>query len=145
MTRADFQNFVADALEDAIALAEERSGTSLSRRIGFQWLGRESTPIYDGIIDAIVDRVFVSDDAIYPCVDLGVGDLLPDGAPLVVAIIAGYPPKPFGENWTGRPGPFVRIIGRRFPSKVHGKVAPDSSIENSSSFSFVIPDMDDPK
>jgi hypothetical protein len=94
-------------------------------------------------VDAIVDRVYVSEDAIYPCVDLGVGDLLDDGTPLVVANVAGYPPKPFGENWTGRPGPFIRIIGGRFMSKVNAQLDGTSDNADSPAFGFSIPDMQD--
>jgi hypothetical protein len=143
MTRDKFKQFVADELEDVIGLAEERSGISLSRNIAFQWLGRKSEPLRVGILDAIVDRVYVSEDAIYPCVDLGVGDLLDDGTPLVVANVAGYPPKPFGENWTGRPGPFVRIIGGRFMSKVNGQLDGNADNADSLAFGFSIPDMQD--
>jgi hypothetical protein len=111
--------------------------------IAFQWLGRKSEPLRVGIVDAIVDRVYVSEDAIYPCVDLGVGDLLDDGTPLVVANVAGYPPKPFGENWTGRPGPFVRIIGGRFMSKVNAQLDGTAGNADSPAFDFSIPDMQD--
>jgi hypothetical protein len=143
MTRDQFKNFVADALEDVIGLAEARTGKPLPRTIAFQWIGAKNAQIYAGIVDAIVDRVFVSEGAIYPCVDMGVGDLLDDGTPLIVASIAGFPPRPFGDNWTGRPGPFVRIIGARFVAKISGKSVPKSGERDMTPFAYFIPDMED--
>jgi hypothetical protein len=35
-------------------------------------------------------RVFVDEDHIRPCVDIGVGDLLDDGTPVIMANVAGY-------------------------------------------------------
>src|SRR5271167_1595063 len=42
----------------------------------------------------------------YPCVDLGVGDLLEDGSLIIVGNVSGNAPRLFGQNWTGREGPF---------------------------------------
>jgi hypothetical protein len=69
----------------------------------------------------LVDRVFVSDDQIYPCVDIGVGDLSDGGTPIIMANVAGYTPRPFQKNWTGRDGPFVFIVGQRFLDKCRRK------------------------
>ena len=82
--------------------------------------------------------MFVDEQRIYPCVDIGVGDLLEDGSPLIVASVAGYAPRAFGENWTGRRGPFIHIIGGPFLSKMEGKPT-RSSVDGV--FSYSIPDM----
>ena len=135
MTRTEFRSFVDRALNDAILLAEGYTGKLLPRRFAFRWLGHEELT-REGISDVIVSRVYIDEDHIYPCVDLGVGDLLEDGTPVIVANVAGYSPRPFQKNWTGREGPFVRIIGQPFLSKLAGTQSPDSQV-----FRFLIPDM----
>ncbi|HEY2473909.1 MAG TPA: hypothetical protein VGI19_03825 [Candidatus Cybelea sp.] len=136
MTRDEFTRFVADALEDVIRLAEERCGKPVLRNIAFQWLGSKDEPTRECIVETIVDRVFVDDEHIYPCVDMGVMDLLADGTPLVRAGVAGFTPQPFGKNWTDRQGPFVRVIGNAFLARMAGKPYPESAL-----ISFLIPDM----
>lgn len=96
-------------------------------------MGSKDEPLRENIVEVIVDRVFVSDEAIYPCVDMGIVDLLEDGTPLLQASVAGYRPKQFGQNWTGRDGPYVRILGSAFVAKMGGKpyadgVAPSALI-----------------
>jgi hypothetical protein len=80
----------------------------------------------------------VDEDHIYPCVDIGVGDLLEDGTPLIVANIAGYGPRPFQANWTGRDGPFVYILGQPFLNKIEG-VSGEWALGDT--LQFRIPDM----
>ena len=120
MTKVEFTAFVERTLEDGIRFAEEYTGRSLSRDIRFRWFS-QSQPISDGVVETIVNKVFVDDDHIYPCVDIGVGDLSEDGTPIIVANVAGYSPRPFQKNWRGRAGPFVFIIGQPFLDKVAGK------------------------
>jgi hypothetical protein len=140
MTRIEFTRFTAGAVEDVIRLAEERCGKPVSRSVAFQWLGSKEQPIRDAVVETIVDRVFVDEEHIYPCVDMGVMDMLEDGTPLVTAAIAGYAPKSFGKNWTDRDGPFVRVIGDAFLAKVAGKPYPENAL-----MAFSIPDMAKPK
>jgi hypothetical protein len=84
--------------------------------------------------------VYIDESHIYPCVDIGVGDLLEDGTPLIVASIAGYSPRPFQKNWTGRDGPFVRIVGAPFLNKAaSGK--PGKPVDAKAIFGYITPDM----
>jgi hypothetical protein len=69
----------------------------------------------------IVQRVFLDEEHIYPRVDMGVGDLLEDGSVLIVGSVAGYTARPFGKNWTGREGPFIRVVDQPFLSRMTGK------------------------
>lgn len=138
MTRQDFARFTGETLEDVILLAEQKCGKTLPRRYVFRWLGRAQPLIVDDVVQHIVDRVFVDEEHIYPCVDLGVGDLLEDGSLLIVGSVAGYPPRPFGENWTGREGPFIRIVGAPLLNRVAGKPVKSST---DGIFSYIIPDM----
>lgn len=121
MTKTDFQNFVAKTLEEVIHLAEKESGKSLSRKIAFRWFVQKEEPIRQNITQHITDRVYVDEVNIYPCVDIGVGDILEDGTLIIFANIAGYDPKPWGMNWQGNEGPFIHIIGQKFLNKVGKK------------------------
>ena len=138
MTREDFTRFVKKTIEEVIRLAEEKCGKALPRSFAFRWLGRSTPLVTDDAVGHIVQRVFIDEDHIYPCVDLGVGVLLENGSLLIVGSVAGYAPRPFGENWTGRKGPFIHIIGGPFLSKMEGKPTRPSV---DGIFSYSIPDM----
>ena len=136
MGRDDFKLFVEKTVEEVLQLAEEYSGKSLSRQVAFQWLGQPLTR--EEIVEEIVRRVFLDEDRIYPCVDIGVGDLLDDGTPVIVATVAGYAPRPWGQNWMAKEGPFIHVIGAPFLAKVRGE-----PLKHSPAFSFIIPGMKD--
>lgn len=138
ITREEFTRFVEKTIEDVICLAEQKSGKQLPRTFAFQWLGRSETRITENAIEHIVQRVFVDEEHIYPCVDIGVGDLSEDGSPLIVGSVAGYAPRAFSENWTGRRGPFIHIVGGPFLSRMAGKPTP---LFTDGIFSYSIPDM----
>jgi hypothetical protein len=118
MTRDEFKQFVADTLEAVIQLAEKETGKALPRKIAFKWFSQTSAPLREGIVEHITDRVFIDEEHIYPCVDIGVGDILEDGTVLIHANITGYSPRPFQKNWTGRDGPFVYIVGQNVLDKL---------------------------
>jgi hypothetical protein len=120
MTRAEFTSFVEQTLENVILYAERETGKTLSRNIRFRWITQKEA-IRDGIVEAIVSRVFVSEDQIYPCVDIVVAELSDDGTPIIKAYISGHQPRPFQKNWTGTDGPFVFGIGQRLLDQLGGK------------------------
>lgn len=138
MNREDFATFVTRMLDDVIQLAEEKCGKELSRKIAFRWLGRSDPVVSENIVEHIVGRVFIDEEHIFPCVDVGVGDILEDGTLLIVGSVAGYAPRPFGQNWTGRDGPFIRIVGGPFLNKMAGK---KDSWSPGKPFTFITPDM----
>jgi hypothetical protein len=70
MNREDFAAFVARTLDDVIHLAEEKCGKELPRKIAFRWLGSSHPIVSENIVDHIVERVFVDEEHIYPCVDM---------------------------------------------------------------------------
>jgi hypothetical protein len=118
MTRDGFKRFVAETLEAVIQLAERETGKSLPRKIAFRWFTQKSEPIRENIVEHITERVFIDEEHIYPCVDIGVGDILDDGTVLIMANVAGYSPRPFGKNWHGEDGPFIHIIGQSVLDKL---------------------------
>jgi hypothetical protein len=139
MNRDDFALFVAKTLEEVTQLAEKEGERKLSREFAFQWLGSSSSRITENIVEHIVQRVFVDEDHIYPCVDIGVADLLEHGSLLIVGSVAGYAPRPFGRNWTDREGPFVHIVGQPFLSRMAGKEvnwSPKTGV-----FGYITPDL----
>lgn len=121
MTKEDFQTFVEETLEEVIKLAEKESGKSLSRKIAFRWFSQKDEPIKENIAEHITEKVYIDENNIYPCVDIGVGDITDDGTLTIFANIAGYSPRPFGKNWQEKEGPFIHIIGHEFLNKV-GKI-----------------------
>jgi hypothetical protein len=138
MTQQEFTKFVESTLEGVLRQAEEHSGKKLPRRIAFCWWTKRSEVFREGIVEEIVRKTYVDEDRIYPCVDIGVGDLLDDGTPLIVANIAGHSPRPFQANWTGRDGPFVYILGQPFLNRLKGV---SGKMGSGDTFPFRIPDM----
>ena len=142
MTREEFTHFVEETIEQVICLAEQECGKSLPRLYVFRWLGRSQPLITENAIEHIVQRVFVDEKHIFPCVDIGVADLLDDSTLLIVGSVAGFAPRPFGDNWTGRKGPFVHIVGVRLLSRMAGEAVGPS---NDDIFAYSIPDMENLK
>jgi hypothetical protein len=138
MNREEFSTFVTATLEEVVRFAEEKARKKLRRKFVFQWSGRANPRITENIFEQIVERVFIDEEHIYPCVDLGVADLLEDGSLLIIGNVSGHVPRPFGRNWTGREGPFVPIVGISFLNKLAGVkdgFSPDKP------FQFITPNM----
>ncbi|HXX20593.1 MAG TPA: hypothetical protein VEJ46_14415 [Candidatus Acidoferrum sp.] len=139
MNRQEFSSFVENALEETVQCAENLTGKSLPRKIAFCWLQdwqAHAEPIRSEIAEAITNRVYEDEQHIWPCVDLGVADLLPDGTLVIIANVAGYKPRPFQRNWTGREGPFVYIVGQSLLDRLAGR-----AVDPSKTFRFSIPGM----
>ena len=113
MTRDEFSRFVETTLQQVVQFAEQMSGQTLPRNKAFVWMFKDMKPIRQGIVEEIVSRVFVDDEHIFPCVDIGVVSLLDDETVLITASIAGYPATQFGKNWTGTDGPFIYIVNKK--------------------------------
>jgi hypothetical protein len=118
MNRDDFKRHTASRIEDSIRNAENALGVVLPRETVFQWISPKGEKVSGDIAEEVVRRVFVDENNIYPCVDLGPSDLETDGRLLIGAIRAGYAPRPFGKNWTGADGPFVLIYGEALRKKI---------------------------
>lgn len=122
MKREDFKEFVEQTLENVIQFAEEKTDRKLSRRIAFSWFfAKEEDRVTENISEYITERIYVDENQIYPCVDIGVNDILNDGTVLIWANVAGFNPRPFQKNWTDRDGPFVYIIFDNVVNKLSNK------------------------
>lgn len=117
MKREDFQSFVNKTIEEVIQVAEMHCGEKLSRKIVFGWFSQKSEFVFEDVSEHITEKVYLSENEIFPCVDIGVFDVLEDKSLLIGGFIAGYSPKPFGLNWKGEEGPFIKVIGEPFYSK----------------------------
>jgi hypothetical protein len=119
MTREEFKMHVDQTIESIIQEAETRCGRSLGRRycFGFTNPSRVHTE-QENVSEFLANEVYVDEDHIYPCFDLILGDILEDGRLLFVGYRAGYKPRPWGKNHSGRDGPFVRMFNQRFLDKI---------------------------
>jgi hypothetical protein len=117
MDRLEFKDFVKDTLEKLVLYAELHYGKKLPEELWFRWMiNKKDVKIgKDDIIEEITNNVFLSEDMIYPCVDLVVEDIFDDRL-LVLGSIAGYPPAPFKTGWSNRPGPFIYGLNPKFIS-----------------------------
>lgn len=114
VTRDAFKQVVAEALETVTVAAERRLARILPRKYMLGWLGGPVIVPGEDVVELLTQEVFVSEAEIFPCVDLLLDELRPDGLLLIVCHRAGYPPSPYGEHWqyragghdSGRVGPF---------------------------------------
>jgi hypothetical protein len=115
MSLEDFLKFVDKTIGELILYAELHAGQDFSDySLEFQWISYEKTLTrgWENIVYEVADKVYVSEDKIYPCVDLIVER--PEGIASTLRITgrrAGYEPRPFGRGWSNRPGPFIYGIG----------------------------------
>jgi hypothetical protein len=115
MTREEFKTHVEATIESSIQQAEKRIGQRLERRYCFNWIGAKTEPVpQERVVEFITQHAYIDSEHIYPCFDIGVGEMLDDGRLLLVGYRASYPPRPWGKNWTGRDGPFVFLLGQKF-------------------------------
>jgi hypothetical protein len=104
LTRDAFKQVVAEAVETVTAVAERRLGRALPRKCTLGWLGGPVIEPGEDVVELLTQKVFVSEAEIFPCVDLFLDELRPDGRLLMVCYRAGYPPGPYGEHWQYRTG-----------------------------------------
>jgi hypothetical protein len=87
-------------------LAEQKTGRSLPRRYccsSFSDAIASKPPISEEkVIDTLTDQVYVDSEHIYPCFDLGVGDLLDDDRVLITGEPRGLSTDKVPEelDWT---------------------------------------------
>ena len=118
MTREAFKKHVDETIESIIQDAERRAGRTFPRHYCFGFIQPSRVHTEQGNVSEFLAReLFVDEEHIYPCFDLILGDILDDGRLLFVGYRAGYEPRAWGKNWSGRDGPFVRMYGQEFLDK----------------------------
>ncbi|RAJ92702.1 hypothetical protein LX87_05033 [Larkinella arboricola] len=116
MSKTEFSDFVLKTLEELIQYAEVYAGNVLPRKLAFKWMSeKEYTDDRQEVLNKIVQAVYVSEDLIYPCVDLVVKSVKKNRLQ-IEGRIAGYEPRPFQKGWSGRMGPFIYGIGFAVPT-----------------------------
>ena len=119
MTREAFKAVALQAVEAVTVAAERQLSRPLPRQYTLAWLGGPVVQPSDDIAELLTKAAFVSEDEIFPCVDLFLDDLRADGRLYVLCYRAGYRPCPFGDHWqyrvgghdAGRVGPFRLSCG----------------------------------
>jgi hypothetical protein len=114
----DFKLHIAERIEASIRNCERQLEHELPRKLAFYWMSPKGPTVTAGIEDEVARVAFEGEDKIWPCIDIGPFDLDDDGTLIIGAIRAGYPPKPFGENWRGELGPFILVYSDQLARKL---------------------------
>jgi len=119
MNIEEFKIFVDKTLSELKLYAELHLGKSLPNDFEFRWANNETSISYGkkNVVNEITDKVYITEDNIYPCVDLIAEKLTSDNRIAIYGIIAGYEPRKFGTGWSNRPGPFIYGLGSEFINK----------------------------
>jgi len=126
MSFEDFLKFVEKTIEELILYGQLHSGKDyLDYALEFKWdvQGANTVSDRENMIFEISDKVFVSPNKIYPCVDLTIEQPTQEKKLRILGRRAGYEPKEFGTGWSNRPGPFIYGIGKGI---ITGQVKTDS-------------------
>ena len=120
MTREDFKAHVEKIIESVIETAEQRVGQKLPRHYCFNWISSKKEPVpQEQVSEFITEHCFVDSEHIFPCFDLGIGEMLDDGRLLLVGYRASFTPRPWEKGFGGKDGPFIRITGQKFLDRYH--------------------------
>jgi hypothetical protein len=115
MNIEDFLVFINKTIDELILYGQLHSGTDYSDfELEFKWDTYDGKTVSgrENIKYEICDRVFVSSDKIYPCVDLIIEQPTQEKKLRILGRRAGYEPREFGQGWSNRPGPFIYGIGK---------------------------------
>lgn len=109
MTKEDFKNHVEKTLSELKLYAELHFGKALPNDYEFEWRFTEKLNAVgkSNVIELITEKVYLSGDKIYPCVDLVVAKITNENRVFISGTIAGYEPREFGKGWSNRMGPFI--------------------------------------
>ncbi|MDY0780363.1 hypothetical protein [Tenacibaculum sp. IB213877] len=109
MTREDFKVFINKTLLELKIYAESHINNKLPDDLEFYWASNTEKIIRgkNNIVEEICEKIYLSEDKIYPCVDLIVEKKTSENLLLLSGHIAGYKPKEFGKGWSDRTGPFI--------------------------------------
>lgn len=115
MSFEDFLKFVDKTIGELVLYGQLHSGKDYSDyELEFKWQMTDGKTVTgrENVILEITDRVFVSPDKIYPCVDLIIEQPTQERKLRILGLRAGYEPREFGTGWSNRPGPFIYGIGK---------------------------------
>jgi len=111
MSFEDFYHFVNKTIDELIETAEIYRNTKFDfHEIEFQWVSLPPVLGREAVIFEIMDKIYVDEEHIYPCVDL-IFRGIKNGVLKIQGTRANYPPRAFGIGWSGRLGPFIYSAG----------------------------------
>ena len=140
MKKLEFKNFIINTLSELRLYGELHMNRSLPDKFEFQWGFHQSGNSIQGfqnVVEEILTSVYISENQIYPCVDLSINKITPDNRMLISGRIASYEPREFGLNWTGRKGPFIYGINETLIDKsidIHSKSFHELLVQNNLRF-----------
>ena len=124
MTRDDFTIFTKGYIAELISWAELYLRQTLPkdnvRLISYE---SELADGIDNVVDYLVSYTYESEESIKPCVDLSVCDF-DDHTVSILFMPTGYSGQPFGLNWTGKPGPYIKTIDMKLIKSKSNKEFP---------------------
>jgi hypothetical protein len=126
MRLEEFLIFVDKTIGELILYAQMHSGNDYSGyELEFKWEMHGTKTVHgrENIVYEISDRVFLSTDRIYPCVDLVIEQPTQERKLIIRGLRAGYEPREFGLGWSNRPGPFIYVLGKGI---ITGRVKTDT-------------------
>lgn len=98
MTREAFRQIAQRAIEQVTVAAEHATARALPRAYCFSWLAQKEV-VADGDVAAfLTDFGYVDESHIWPCWDLFLEHLRPDGKLLLMGYRAGFAPCPYGGH-----------------------------------------------
>jgi hypothetical protein len=114
----DFYQFVDKSINELIETAEIYRNTEIAHdEIEFCWGQLPKVRGREAVILEIMDKVYVDENKIYPCVDLYYRGV-ENGILTITGSRAGYEPREFGVGWSGRKGPFIYGAGNPTDSEM---------------------------
>ncbi len=118
MNREEFEILTRGNLSEIVSWASLYLRQVLPREnvklINYDSVLAETT---DDAVDYLVNAVYKKEDDIKPCIDLVVVDF-DDTTVTIKYMGTGHAGKPFGLNWTGTAGPYIKAIdGKLLDSK----------------------------
>ena len=114
VTREVFKQIAQQAIEQVTVAAEKATGRVLPRAYCFSWLAQKEVVEDGDVAEFLTSFAYVDASHIWPCWDLFLEHLRPDGKLLLMGYRAGFAPCPYGEHFdymslghgAGHVGPF---------------------------------------
>jgi len=110
MTEMEFSIITRGSLREAIDKASIQIGKQLpTESIKLISLSETLAEGWEDTTNYLVGKMYHGEEQILPCADLVV-DSFEEKTTTIRLFIASYPAKPFGLNWNGGVGPYLKMV-----------------------------------
>ena len=114
MTREEFKHVAQQAIEQVTIEAEKATGRGLPRHYCFSWLATKEIVADGDVAEFLTSFGYVDETHIWPCWDIFLERLFPEGKLLLMGYRAGFAPCAYGGHFSysdlghgaGHVGPF---------------------------------------